>query len=117
GKVERLAVPCLLARIKNHDVKALAARYDVAQPGEKVGLHETNARLVQVGILPCQPERFLVQVDADDFLGFPDYLGINGKTPRIAAEVQNPLARAEAGQGLAIIALVEKKAGLVFAAR
>ena len=89
----------------------------VPQPGEQVGLHEADARLVQVGVLLGQGDGLLVEVDAHHLLGLAQRLGVDGEAARVAAQVQHAPARAELRQRLAVVALIEEEAGLVLAAR
>ena len=90
---------------------------DVAQPGEQIGLDEPRLDAVQRGILLRQFHRLLVEVHAYHLGGLPQSLGVDGESARVAAEVQDSLARAEVRQIVPVVALVEEEAGLVFAAR
>jgi hypothetical protein len=51
SETDRFTVARLLGRIENDDIKTLPAGQDVAKPMENIGLHETDSRLIQVGIL------------------------------------------------------------------
>src|SRR5713101_5580598 len=51
SETHRFTVARLLGRVEHDHVEALAAGQDVAKPMENIGLHETDSRLIQVGIL------------------------------------------------------------------
>ena len=57
----------------------------------------------------------LVQIDADGFLSFPDTFGVNRETAGVATQIEN-LFPPKTRQPLAVIALIEEKAGLVLTA-
>ena len=116
GEVDLFAVARLLGGIEHDHIEPLAAGRRLAQPGEQVGLDEADVHLIQPGVLPGQGERLFVEIDADHFLGAAERLGVNGETAGVAAEIEHAAAGAEGGQRPAVVALVEKEAGLVLAA-
>ena len=79
-------------------------------------MDETDAGLVQVGVLFRQSQRLFVKIDTHHFLSLSQRPGVHGEAAGIAAQVEDTLARAETRQQLSIVALVEKEAGLVLAA-
>src|SRR5439155_8659989 len=117
GQADRFAVTRLLGRVENDDLEAFAVCQRLPQPGEQVGLHESDARLVEVGILPGEGKNLLIQVHANHLTGPAQRLGAYRKATGVTAQVEHALAATEAGQRLAIVALVEEVTGLVLAAR
>ena len=117
GVIDLLAVARLLGGVEHHHVEQLLGGDDVAQPGEQVGLHEAEPYLVEAGVLLRQGQGLLIQIDADDFLGSTQGLGIDREAARVAAQVEDAPAGAEGCQQAAIVALIEEEAGLVLAAR
>src|SRR5713226_3912812 len=85
SETHRFTVARLLGRVENDDIKTLPAGQDVAKPMENIGLHETDSRLIQVGILTGQLEGLFIEVDGDHFFGVSQGLGVNGKSARVAA--------------------------------
>jgi hypothetical protein len=74
GEIDRFAVARLLGRVQHDDIELAprwsSARY-VAEPAEKVGLHEANLRPIYMRILAGKVERLLVEIDTDDLFRFP----------------------------------------------
>src|SRR5262249_11333930 len=112
-RIDVVAVAGLLGRVEDNDIKPLAVGNGVAEPGEQVCLEKADARLVQVGVLFGEFDCFLVEVEANDFRGPAKRLGIDGESSRVTAEVEYAPAGAEVGERPAVVALVEKEAGLV----
>ena len=58
-----------------------------------------------------------IEIDAHHLRRFAECLGIDREAAGVAAQIEHRLAGAETGQRAAIVALIEKEAGLVLAAR
>ena len=116
GQIDGLAVAGHFGGIEDHHVEAITRGQHIAKPGEDVVLREGDAHLIQVGVLLGQLEGALVEIDADDLLGFAERLGVDGEAAGVAAQVEDAFACTEAGKILAVVALIDEEAGLVLAA-
>ena len=116
-EIDRLAIAGELRRVEHDDIEALAVGNRVAQPGEQVGLDVADVRVVELGIRLGQFERAFIEVEANDFVRVAESLRIDAEAAGVAADVEHAFAAAELGEALAVVALIEKEARLVLAAR
>ena len=110
-------------RIENHHVEPLhiplhapgrrKADHGLTQPAKQISLHEADFRLIEVRVLLGQGDHLLIEIYADDLVGLPQHLCIDGESPRVAAQIEHALAGTEASQQGPVVALIDEEAGLV----
>ena len=88
-----------------------------AQPVENVSLHEADLRVVQARIAFGDFKDLLVEINPNDLRGAADRHGGDAEAAGIAAQVEDAFASAEFREQFAVVALVNKEAGLVPGAR
>jgi len=101
-----------LGRIAEDEVPGAAVLLHLADPGERVGVHEVDADVVEVGVPLGHLDGLLVEVDRGD-LGGAGELGGDGEAAGVAAEVEDLEALGEGAEAAAVVALVAEEAGLM----
>ena len=102
-----------LGRIEHNHVVLPPLGEHLPHVRENVGLDETDADLVEVGVFAGQAERLLVEIDAGGLGRLAQPHRLHGEAARVAAEVQHGPPAAELGQPAAVFALVAEESRLV----